>query len=174
MYRYNEELNINMSKTFNFLPEFGFCNIDQFITSLLRPKLMSISIPISMMGATLEFIFGLKPIVLLAFVMLLTLELMSGIFASWIEGKRITSKRMKSFLMMLFIWLVILFILNSFRYHFEGKFMEYIFDYLFTAVLIFVNVIYFKSIWENAGRIMNRKTEFKKIGKVFTTKLDKT
>lgn len=163
-----------MSKYFNFITEFGFCNVDHFTESLLRPKLMTFSIPFSMMGASLQFIFGFKPIVLLAFVMLLTLELASGIFASWIEGRKITSKRMKAFLMMLFVWLVTLFILNSFKYHFEGEFMEHVFDYLFTAVVLFVNVIYFKSIWENAGRIMERKNEFRKMVKIFTQKLDKS
>ena len=162
-----------MSKMSSLIHEFGFCNVDQFTESLLRPKLMSFSVPFSIMGASLQLIFGLKPIVLIAFVMLLTLELLSGIFASWIEGRKITSKRMKSFLMMLFVWLVTLFILTGFKEHFKGNVLEAVFEYLFTAVVLFVNVIYFKSIWENAGRIMNRKEEFKELRKLFASKLNK-
>ena len=162
-----------MSKISSLFHEFGFCNVEQFTESLLRPKLLSISVPISFMGATLQFIFGLKPIVLTAFVALLTLELISGIFASWIEGRKITSKRMKSFLMMLFVWLVTLFILTRFKEHFKGNVIESVFDYLFTAVVLFVNVIYFKSIWENAGRIMDRRQEFRQLRKVFLNKLNK-
>jgi predicted permease len=162
-----------MSRTFSFITEFGFCNVDQFTESLIRPKLMIFSIPFAMLGALVQFIFGVKPLVLLAFVMLLTLELISGIFASWIEGRKITSKRMKAFLMMLFVWLVILFILNGFKLHFLQTPLESVFDYLFTAVVLFVNVIYFKSIWENAGRIMERKDEFKKIQETFSAKLKK-
>lgn len=174
MYR---DIDINftgsMSKTFSFITEFGFCNVNQFYESLIRPKLLSFSIPFSFMGAFLQFVFGLKPIVLMAFVTLLTLELISGIFASWIEGRKITSKRMKAFLMMLFVWLCILFILNGFKQHFLDTAIEPIFDYLFTAVVLFVNVIYFKSIWENAGRIMDRREEFKRLFNIFSGKLNK-
>lgn len=160
-----------MSKMSSLLHEFGFCNVEQFTESLLRPKLLFLSVPISFMGATLQLVFGLKPIVLMAFVMLLTLELTSGIFASWIEGRKITSKRMKSFLMMLFVWLSTLFILNGFKEHFRETVLESVFEYLFTAVVLFVNVIYFKSIWENAGRIMNRRQEFRQLRKLFLSKL---
>ena len=162
-----------MSKISALVHEFGFCNVEQFTESLLRPKLMSFSVPFSFMGASLQFLFGFKPIVLMAFVALLTLELISGIFASWVEGRKITSKRMKSFLMMLFVWLVTLFILKAFKDHFVGNILEHVFDYLFTSVVVFVNVIYFKSILENAGRIMERKQEFSKFRKLFINKLNK-
>lgn len=151
--------------------EFGFKSADQFITSLLRPNLLSISIPTAALGSLIETVFGLKWIVVLAFVLLLTIELISGIFASCIEGQKITSKRMKAFLMMLFVWLVVLFILNAFKGAFEETdSMHVVFEYLFNAVLLFVNVIYFKSIWENAGRIMDKKDEFKKLINIFNSK----
>lgn len=72
---------------------------------------------------------------------------------------------------MLFVWLVVLFILNAFKGAFEETdSMHVVFEYLFNAVLLFVNVIYFKSIWENAGRIMNKKDEFKKLINIFNSK----
>lgn len=151
--------------------EFGFKSADQFLTSLIRPNLLNISIPFAAIGSMIECIFGLKWTVVVAFVFLLTLELVSGIFASYIEGQKITSKRMKAFLMMLFVWLVVLFILNAFRSAFvESDEMHVVFEYLFNGVLLFVNVIYFKSIWENAGRIMNKKDEFKKLISIFNSK----
>lgn len=151
--------------------EFGFKSSDHFLTSLLRPNLLSISLPTAAIGSLIETVFGLKWIVVLAFVVLLTVELVSGIGASWIEGKEITSKRMKAFVLMLFVWLTSLFILNAFRSNFDETHSLYVvFDYLFNAVLLFVNVIYFKSIWENAGRIMNKKGEFKKLINIFNSK----
>lgn len=156
---------------FDSIQEFGFCNVEQFVTSLVRPKLLSISLPTAIVGGAVQFLFGIDPIVLVAFVSLLTLELISGIFASVMEGQKITSKRMKAFLMMLFVWLVSLFILHTFEVFFKDQFLEYIFKYLFTSTLIFVNVIYFKSIWENASRIMNKKKEFKKFSSIFENKL---
>ena len=137
----------------------------------MRPKLLNMSVPVAAIGSCLEMIFGLKPIVLIAFIFLLTVELVSGICASWMEKKPITSKRLKAFLMMLFVWLAALFILNVFRYQYEGEMMEYVFEYLYNAVILFVNVIYFKSIWENAGRIMDKKDEFSRLKSIFNRKL---
>ena len=155
----------------NVLTEFGFNSIEHFRNSLIRPNLFNVSIPVAIFGGMIENLFGVKAVFLIAFVALLTLELTSGIFASWIEGQKITSKRMKSFLMMLFVWLVVLFILNTFKCSFsEDNSMYLTFEYLFNAVILFVNVIYFKSIWENAGRIMDKKDEFKKLINIFNTK----
>lgn len=163
-----------MHKYMSCITEFGFNSTDQFLNSLFRPKLMPLSIPIAMIGSFLQFVFGLEPVVFIAFVSLLSLELVSGIFASWIEGQRITSKRMKAFLMMLFVWLVVLFILNAFRKLEENEFISQTFDYLFYAVIIFITSIYFKSILENGSRIMNKKEEFKSIIGIFGKKLNKS
>lgn len=151
--------------------EFGFVDMSHFWNSLIRPKLFLLSIPIAAIGGFIDYLFGLQPIVFVAFVCLLTLELVSGIFASWIEMKPITSKRMKAFLMMLFVWLMALFIINQLHQAYEGKEIGFVFHYLFDAVIIFVNVIYFKSIWENAGRIMGRIKEFKSLSEIFERKL---
>lgn len=152
--------------------EFGFIDYDHFFNSLLRPKLTYLTIPIAAIGGFIDYLFGLQPIVFVAFVLLLSIELISGIFASWIENKPITSKRMKSFLMMLFVWLIVLFILNTFQSSYEGSEIGFIFHYLFDAVLIYVNVIYFKSIWENMGRISSKKKEFGSLSDIFSRKLD--
>lgn len=148
--------------------EFGFLDYDHFWGSLIRPKLFALTIPIATIGGFIDYLFGLQPLIFCAFVCLLTIELISGIFASWIEKKPITSKRMKAFLMMLFVWLVVLFILNAFR---QLQNIGFVFSYLFDAVIIFVSTIYFKSIWENAGRIMDKWKEFKSLAATFTQKL---
>ncbi len=157
----------------SFLTEFGFSTHSNFLESLFRPKLLHITIPASIIGSFIEKIFGLQPIVFIAFIVLLSAELVSGIFASWIEHVPITSRRMKSFLMMLFVWLCVLFILNAFQYQFEGGALEQVFNYLFNAVIVFVNIIYFKSIWENAGRIMDKIEEFNKLSDIFYKKFKK-
>jgi phage-related holin len=114
--------------------------MEHFFSSLLRPKLLALTIPFAAIGGFIDYIFGLQPIVFTAFVALLTIELVSGIFASWIEGKEITSKRMKAFLMMLFVWLVVLFIINAFHQAYEATDIGFVFHYLFDVVIIFVNL----------------------------------
>lgn len=156
----------------HFITEFGFCDLQQFINSLIRPKLLNFTLPLTAIGSFIQFIFGVQPIVLVAFVALLSIELISGIGASILEGKKITSKRMKAFLLMLFVWLTILFILNTFKSFTDSKLISSVFGYLFDIVLIYVNIIYFKSIWENIGRISNKKKEFKKLSNIFSKKLE--
>lgn len=159
-----------IEKHLTFMQELGFNSFEQFKISLLRPNLLNITLPIAAIGPFVEMVFGLKTAAVIAFVALLTVELVSGIFASWTEGQKITSKRMKAFLMMLFVWLVVLFILNTFKRSFEGQDIHTVFEYLFNAVLLFVTSIYFKSIWENAGRIMGKKDEFKNLISIFGKK----
>lgn len=155
---------------------FGFCSWDSLLQSLLRPEMARVNIVLSATLGMCEILFGIKPIVLLAFVALLTLELFSGIMASLIEGRRITSRRMRSFGVMMVIWLIALFIVHQFKVHFEGRAVSMIFDYLFVVVILYANAVYFKSIWENAARIrggIQDKDLFKKMGEKFGDKLTK-
>lgn len=162
-------------KGFNVINELGFCKYQDLFDSLFRPEQAFVLLPISTILSMLEFAFGLKPIVLLAFVILLTLELFSGIMASLLEGKRIYSRRLRSFGVMLVIWLGALFIINMFRYQFVEEPIHYVFDYLFVLIIIYANLVYFTSIWENAVRInRNKRTmskQLSKFSKVFSSKL---
>lgn len=162
-----------MERHHHYLTEFGFNDFGHFFTSLIRPKLLPLSIPLTITISFFDKVFGLQPVVFIAFLALLFLELFTGICASYIEGQKITSKRMKSFLIMLFVWLIVLFILNTFKHSFEDTQMGVVFSYLFDGVVIFVNVIYFKSIWENMGRISGKKAEFGKLSNLFSDKLEK-
>lgn len=162
-----------MQQPFLCVTEFGFINFEKFIDSLMRPKLMPLTIPLAMIGKYIEYLFGLREVVFIAFGAMLTLELASGIGASWIEGNKISSKRSKSFLMMLFVWLVVLFILNSFKNMAESVLISTAFSYLFDFTIIYVTGIYFISIIENIGRIMDRRNEFKRLSDIFRLKLIK-
>ena len=153
---------------------FGFCSFNSLINSLFRPEMAKTNLIISATIGICELLFGIKPIVLLAFVALLTLELFSGIMASILEGRKITSRRMRSFGVMMVIWLVALFIITQFKIHFEGKAVALIFDYLFVVVILYANGVYFKSIWENASRIIGRpssKRMIKRMSDKFEDKL---
>jgi len=159
-----------MNRYFSWITEFGFPDLDHFISSLIRPKLLPLSIPLSVVGGFLEYIFGLEPIILIAFAALLTLELGTGIAAAWLEGQKITSKRMKSFLIMFFVWLVVLFILHQFS-TLDNILIATAFDYLFYTTIFFVSIIYLKSVFENGSRIMGSKKDLKKLVDVFDKKL---
>ena len=160
----------------NEMINFGFCSWDSFMQSLIRPEMAKANITLSATIGMCEFLFGIKPMVLIAFVALLTLELFSGIMASLLEGRRITSRRMRSFGVMMIIWLIALFIVHQFKVHFSGLYVESIFNYLFVVIILYANAVYFKSIWENAARIsgsMRHKDLFKKMSEKFGDKLTK-
>jgi len=156
----------------SFIEEFGFKDSHQFYNSLLRPKLLSSTVPIATIGGFIERLFGLEPIILIAFVALLTLELITGISASKIEGQKITSKRMKAFLLMFFVWLTILFILHQFS-KLDNVVAATAFDYLFYSTIFFVGVIYLKSVFENVSRIIDKKEDMRRLINIFDKKLDK-
>ena len=160
----------------NEMINFGFCSWDSLVQSLVRPEMAKVNLILSATVGVCELVFGIKPIVLLAFVALLTLELFSGIMASLMEKRRITSRRLRSFGVMMVIWLLALFIVQQFKVHFTGSYVSFVFDYLFVVIILYANAVYFKSIWENAARIrgsMQDKDLFKKMSERFGDKLTK-
>lgn len=167
----NDTIVVHMPHRYALIHDLGFCGLNHLFVSLIRPSLLTSILPSAALVGLCEFFFGLKPLVLLAFVILLTVELGSGIAASWLEGKRITSRRMKAFIVMVTIWMFILFIINMFRFQFLEHWIGAIFDYLFVVVILYANTIYFTSIWENMGRISQNRNRFKEISNHFSNKL---
>ena len=76
---------------------FGFDNVTDFKCSFIHTKLLSITLPITLVSTLIETYLGIEWVTWVAFVMLLTAELISGIMASVIKGRRISSIRFSRF-----------------------------------------------------------------------------
>lgn len=151
---------LNMKKYFDELVfNFGFDNYEGFLKSMFHNQLLAITIPISLISATVEVLFGLKFITLIAFVVLLSFELITGIVASRIKGQRISSRKFSRFGFKLFTWLIFLFILNVFKKEYEGQsVISEVFSWLHSSVIIYVSLEYLISVLENIDTITGSDT----------------
>lgn len=149
-----------MKKYFDELVfNFGFDNYEGFLKSMFHNQLLAITIPISLISATVEVLFGLKFITLIAFVVLLSFELITGIVAARTKGQRISSRKFSRFGFKLFTWLIFLFILNVFKKEYEGQsVISEVFSWLHSSVIIYVSLEYLISVLENIDTITGSDT----------------
>lgn len=165
----------NVAKKIYYMSNyFGFENSDQFFASLIKPKLLIYSLFTLPFFQGVEIYFGLKPVAFLALCALLTLELVTGILASLLEGSEtnINSRRLKSFGALFVSYFVTLFVIKSMEIQFNDNHeMNKYFNYLFDFFLIYILFVYFRSIFENFARIRDNKDDFARIIDYFKGKL---
>jgi len=144
---------------------FGFNDLYDFNTSLLHSKLMLLTIPIAGISAFFEGIFGLQSLTILAFVVLVTLELITGLRASIVLGRRIESKKFGRFGLKVFVWVTLLFVLNSLKIEYlshEGSFGKVAYEllnWLHGTLFIYINIEYLISVLENLSIVSGKKND---------------
>jgi len=141
-----------------FFNAFGFRNFNDFIGSLIYIKSLIITIPIAALSAFAEDYLGMKWLTLLAFILLLIVEVVSGIIAStYINKEKISSIKFGRFLFKAGFWIILFFIIRSFvREYDNGTIMSNLFQYLYNAIMIFVVQQYLLSFIENIGKISGK------------------
>lgn len=144
----------------NMVTHFGFADKQDFIQSFIHTKLMAVTIPIATISVFFEQYFGLKVLTVFSFVLLVTLELISGLWASKIKkGKlAIASNPLKRFGFKLLAWLIMVFILNSFKLQWkdENVIIFHLFDWLYSLIIIYISFEYFISVLENIAVISGK------------------
>lgn len=145
-------------KTLNFILQgFGFDNFTDFKTSafgyLLTSKVVTVSFIIGLIESFFQHYFGLPLLVLTSFVLLNILEFHTGIQASKKKGGYVESRKMGRMFLKVGVYLLILFILQSFK---EGLKFPELFGYeidpfivLYWAFLAGIIYQLFKSLLEN-------------------------
>lgn len=138
----------------NIVGNFGFDDVNLFYKSMFHSGLMTVTIPAAVLSATVERLFGLKVITLTAFIVLLIFELFTGVVASRVKGQRISSRRFSRFGFKLLTWIVFLFILNVFKNQYtDSLILSELFNWLHSAIVIYVSLEYLISILENIDTI---------------------
>lgn len=141
------------------LDDFGFSGISDFVRSSFHVKLLIISIPISVVSAKVEMIFGLKSVTILAFTCLLGIELATGIASALRKGDKISSRKFGRFIFKLCIWLTCFFVTNSFAKEFEaGTISNMLFTWLHSSLITYLCVEYLLSVIENMGKLSGKST----------------
>ena len=150
----------------NILSDFGYCSLGEFGQSLLRIELAK---PLIMFSVSLTFFseacihfLGLEFPSVAILVMLLVVELFTGIAASMKKGTKITSKRLQRFGLKIFIYFFLLVVFKTFQNQYDGKFLANIYSAIHSFIVLYVIGVYSVSVLENVSVIISgKKTEFK-------------
>ena len=151
----------------------GFCNAYDLYNSLVRPTSALQISTFAVTASTIEYIFGLKLFAFTALVILLIVELLTGLFAAKVRGRRLTSRRMQRFGIMLLIWCTLLMVMNAFIDQYRGEGGEAVFRYLHTLVVFYILGVYTKSVLENAETIWKHRINLSRLIKRMFNSLDK-
>ncbi|NIP31188.1 MAG: hypothetical protein GTN59_11720 [Candidatus Dadabacteria bacterium] len=141
---------------------FGFEDTTDFSNSLLHSKLMLFTIPIAGISSVIERFLGLQSLTILAFVVLVSIELLTGLTAAKVSGKKIESKKFGRFGLKIFVWVSLLFILNSLKLEYSshedffGDTAYGLFNWLHGTLFIYINIEYLISVLENIGTISGK------------------
>lgn len=144
---------------------FGFMDLSDFSTSLVHRNWILGLISLAGISAIIETMFGLQSLTILAFVVLVMLELLTGLIASKVKGNPIVSKKFGRFGLKMLVWLTLMFVINSLKKEYvdsEGNFSELaagLFTWLHGTLFIYVNLEYLISVLENLGVISGRNND---------------
>lgn len=143
-----------------FIHQLKYNTTHDFIMSLFPSfkykSLGLIVVSVSAMSGFVEVYFGMKLLTLFSFILLLAVELISGMYASvFIKKQKLESAKMQRFTIKLTMWLIALFIVNSFFKEFETKniLAASLFEWLHDAVMIYAALEYLVSVLENISVI---------------------
>lgn len=143
----------------HFVSCFGFECTTDFNNSIVHSKLLMITIPIAGISAVIENLLGLHSLTLIAFVVLLTLELVTGLMASKIKGHSFESHKFSRFGLKAVVWITLLYVTNQFYKEYSdhtGVFDNIasgLFKWLHGTLFIYITLEYLISVLENLGVI---------------------
>lgn len=141
------------------LNEFGFCGFKSFYESLVAPKYGMLFITVSSFGAFAEQYFGMCGACLILLLVLVKIELLTGIWASVKAKRKIVSKKLQRFIlkiMIYFLFIMVFHILGQNTKDFTGS----VYRYMHSFTIFYFIFVHVKSISENYGAITGKKSEF--------------
>jgi hypothetical protein len=159
---------------------FGFKNNNDFLDSIIHLKMIPLTVSLAGISSIIELIIGLRFLTIIAFTILITLELFTGIIASKLRGEKIESYKFSRFGLKLLVWMLLLYTLNTFRIEFSlssnnmGNLAESLFIWLHGTLFIYITIEYLISVLENLGSISGKekKTLINSIIKKFNSFLE--
>lgn len=167
-----------MRNLFNYIvTNFGFSDCSEFVNSFIHLNLITVTLPIVTVSSIFEKYFGLEHLTMISFLLLIILELLTGILSSKMRGIKIQSKKFSRFGLKVIVWLSLIFIVNSFRLEYKthtdimGTLGFTIFNWLHTFLFIYINMEYLISVLENLGVITGNKKNTGTIVKLIKDKL---
>lgn len=144
---------------------FGFDHISDFNDSIIHSKLLMLTIPVAAISGVVESIMGLYGLTVLAFVVLVILELVTGLAAAKSRGEKIESHKFSRFGLKIFVWMTLIFITHSLELEYSDNkdllsvLTKGFFGWLHGALFVYVTLEYLISVLENLGSLTNEKSK---------------
>lgn len=156
------------SKVLNYIVEtFGFTDWADYANSAFHGKQMGLflsgSLMVSTLNAAIRDYLGLKPVLVCAIILLLVLELATGLMTiKRKEGEKFESKKFSRFSLKAFMWSAWIFIAYSFRDQFIDTNLAAfeLFDWIHTGLLVYMFLEYLISVDENVAKITGKPNTF--------------
>lgn len=155
-----------INRFFNhFVSCFGYSCTNEFNDSIVHANMLTLTIPVAMISSFIETVMGLHGLTVLAFVVLVMLELITGIAASKSRGEKIVSHKFSRFGLKVFVWISLLFITNSLQLEYVGhndlmsKLTGGFFSWLHGSLFVYITLEYLISVLENLGSLTNEKSK---------------
>jgi hypothetical protein len=142
---------------------FGFDDNNDFVGSIIHTNIMNITLPIAALSSLFENIFGLRYFTIVAFIILVTTELITGIIASRMRGETIESGKFSRFGLKITVWLILLYVTNTIKLEYNdygnalGDLARALFVWLHGTLFIYITMEYFISVLENIGSISGKE-----------------
>lgn len=143
----------------NLLNEFGFGSIKSFLASMFAPQYGALFITFSGLSSLGDVFFGVSNYTLLLLVILVKIELITGIWASKVKKRPIVSKKLQRFILKMMIYFFFIMIFHQLTNEAEN-FTKKIYEYMHSFTIMYFVFVHIKSITENYDKITGRRTEF--------------
>lgn len=148
-----------------FVSTFGFNCTGDFTNSIVHSKILGVTLPLAGISALLENSLGLQHLTLISFVVLVTLELLTGLIAAKVKGEQIVSNKFGRFGLKVLVWLILLYVTNSMRLEYSGSLESFrnlasgFFTWLHGTMFIYIVLEYLISVLENLGAITGKSKD---------------
>jgi len=154
---------------------------------MVRPNLTPIILPLAMFSAGIGNYFGLSSLPLILLAILLTLELLFGITAAYVEWKNkklkkqrvrntwFSQKKILGWGLKGFVLFFTLLILQSFKSQYvkSGRMIEAeVFQYIHSVFVIYIILVYLVSVYKKIGIITNSVKEYDALIKILKDGVD--
>lgn len=166
-----------INKFLNYIvSNFGFTCTEDFNSSIIHSSVLPLTLSFAGLSAVFETIFGLQNLTIMAFVVLVILELLTGLIASKVRGEKIVSHKFGRFGLKVLVWLALVYVTNSVKLEFinsNGVFDSLalvLFTWLHGSIFIYIVLEYLISVLENLGVITG--TSNKTLINAITNKLN--
>ena len=157
----------------DILSEFGFCGYTSLYKSLVRFESFKFLGIFASLGTVLEGMFGLTSYSVMILFVLILVELFVGIAAGVRRTKKFRARMLQRFGLKVFIYFLLLLVLNTFQLQYVGRPEYYMYASLHSFVVFYIIGVYMVSVLENTSFLLGGNKELDGLLRVFKVKLKK-